>query len=260
MISSLGTVLASSPADVYWGLKFFTSPSNPTSSGGRGGSSNACYLSAGVEVAVTPNNASAIQTQITQAGTGNSTPTRLAIEAAVTYLKTVNDGNPKYILLATDGEPNCAPGSTSAGNSDLVGTIAAGKSAAAAGYKVFVIGVGPEAGNLTELAQAGGTDHFYSASTPAELSSALTTIVGTVAAGCSYQIGAAPPANPNALGVYLDKSLVPQSSTEGWSYDSSNTSIKLNGTYCSDLTSGKKTLVEIYLPCEPSAPLPPVIL
>jgi hypothetical protein len=68
------------------------------------------------------------------------------------------------------------------------------------------------------MAQAGGTEHFYSASTPAELSSALSTIVGTVAAGCIYPL-TSPVANPNALGVYLDKSLVPQSTTEGWIFD-----------------------------------------
>ncbi len=264
MTSSLSTVLASSPADVNWGLKFFTSPAASTTTGTGGktgrGSTNACIVSPGVEVAVSPNNASAIQAQIDQAGTANSTPTRLAIEAAVTYLNTVNDGNPKYILLATDGEPNCSPGSTSAGSSDLAGTVTAVQNAAAAGYKVFVIGVGPETGNLTDLALAGGTEHYYPATTPAELSSALSTIVGTVAAGCTYQIGAAPPANPNAIGVYLDKSLVPQSGTNGWSFDSTNTKITINGSYCDDLTSGKKTLVEIFLPCNATDPIPPVIL
>ena len=204
-------------------------------------------------------NAGNIQTQINQAGTANSTPTRLAIQAAVTYLDTVTDSNPKYILLATDGEPNCAPGTTKTTNSDLAGAVTAVGNAAAAGYKVFVIGVGPEAGNLTDLAVAGETEHFYSATTPAELSAALSTIVGTVAAGCTYPVDATKISNPNAIGVYIDKSLVPQNGTDGFSIDSANTTITINGTYCTDLTSGKKTTVEIFLPCDTSDPLPPVI-
>ena len=39
---------------------------------------------------------------------GSRTPTRSAENAAVTYLNTVTTSNPKFILLATDGQPNCA--------------------------------------------------------------------------------------------------------------------------------------------------------
>jgi uncharacterized protein YegL len=260
MISSLSTVLATSSSDVYWGLKFFTTPAAQGVTTGHGGSTstNRCYVSSGVEVAVGPDNAETINDQITQAGTSSSTPTRLAIAAAAAYLDTLKDTNPKYILLATDGEPNCAPDLRDNTASDLTATTKAIQDAAAAGYKVFVIGVGPEASNLTALAQAGGTDRFYSASTPEELSNALETIVGTVAPGCSYPLTSAV-ANPNALGVYLDKVLVPQNSTDGWSLDGSNTTVTFNGSYCDDLTSGKKKLVEIFLPCKPTDPLPPII-
>jgi hypothetical protein len=256
MISSLKTVLETSPVDVYWGLKFFTSPATP---GNGGTTATRCYVSAGVEVAVGPDNAATIQTQITQAGTASSTPTRLAIEAAVTYLDGLTDDNSKYILLATDGEPNCAPGASNTSNSDLEATTTAVQNAAAAGYKVFVIGVGPEASNLTALAQAGGTDHFYSASTPEELSSALTTIVGTVAAGCTYPVESTKVVDPNAIGVYLDKALVPQSNTDGWSIDSGNSTITIHGSYCADLTSGKKSMVQIFLPCKAADPIPPIL-
>jgi hypothetical protein len=258
MLSSLQTVLAASPAEVYWGLKFFSSPSNDTTT--TRATSASCNVSPGVEVAVAPGTADAIENQISQAGTATSTPTRLAIEASVAYLEALSDGSPKYILLATDGEPNCAPNASNTSNSDLAGTITAIEAAAAAGYKVFVIGVGPETGNLTNFAQAGGTDRFYPATTPEELSNALTTIVETVAAGCSYELGQAHPANPNAIGVYLDKSLIPQSTTDGWSYDAATATITINGSYCDDLRNGTKTQVDIFLPCRPDVPLPPVLL
>lgn len=252
MTTSLSSVLDTSPTDVYWGLKFFTSPQG-------GGTNNRCYVGPGVEVPVAAGSAATIKAQIDAAGTSSSTPTRVAIETAITYLDTVTDGNPKYILLATDGEPNCAPGSSSTTASDLTATIEAVGKATAAGYKVFVIGVGPEVGNLTAMAQAGGTTDFYSANSPAELSSALTSIVGTVAAGCSYPVDSAAVTNPNGIGVYLDKALVPQNATNGWSIDAGHTVITLNGTYCDEVTAGTKSQVEIYLPCKPDDPLPPII-
>jgi hypothetical protein len=257
--SSLGEVLASSSNDLNWGLKFFSSPTTGTGGSGGTGTSSSCYVAVGVEVPVGPGNANAIQTRISAVGTATSTPTRAAVDAAVVYLKTVNDGNNKFILLATDGEPNCASGSSGTGTADLPATVTAVENAVAAGYKVFVIGVGPEATNLTSLAQAGGTEKFYSALTPDALLDALASIVTTVAAGCTYELPSVPTA-PDAVGVFVDKSLIPQDDSEGWSYESgSSTTITIHGSYCDDLTSGKKTQVEIFLPCKTSDPIPTVI-
>jgi hypothetical protein len=265
IISSLGTVLTASSDDLNWGLKF-SGTAGTGGTGGRGGrggnpapSSGNCNVSAGVEVPVGPGNTDKIQTEISSAGNAGYTPTRLAIDAAVAYLKTVSDGNNKFILLATDGEPNCGSGTSDSTSSDLAGTVTALQNAVAAGYKAYVIGVGPETTNLTSLAQAGGTEDFYSALTPEELSAALSTIVSTVTAGCTYDLPSEPVA-PNAVGVYVDKSLIPQSDSDGWSYaPGSTTTININGTYCVALMSGESTVVEIFLPCEESAPIPTVI-
>jgi hypothetical protein len=80
--------------------------------------------------------------------------------------------------------------------------------------------------------------------------------VGTVAAGCTYELPSTP-ITPNAVGVFADKSLIPQSDSDGWSYaPGSNTTITINGSYCEDLKAGKKTLVEIFLPCKATDPIP----
>ena len=264
IIASLNKVLTSSSTDLNWGLKFFSSPSTATGTGGRGGTATTggnCNVTTGVEVPVGPGNATKIGGLISSVGNASTTPTRAAIDAAVAYLNTVNDGNSKYVLLATDGEPNCASGATTAagGDADLPATVTAVQNAAKAGYKVFVIGVGPEAASLTSLAEAGGSDKFYSALTPDDLSSALSSIVGTVAASCTYQLPSEP-VTPDAVGVFVDKSLIPQSDSEGWSYEpGSSTTININGTYCEDLKQGKRTQVEIFLPCKPSDPIPTVI-
>jgi len=259
IVSSLDKVLTSSSNDLNWGLKFFSSPST-TGAGGRGGFGvDNCNVSSGVEVPIGPGKTSTIQTQISAAGNAGNTPTRAAIDAAVAYLKTVTDGNNKFILLATDGEPNCGSGAFGSTSSDLDATVTALQNAVTAGYKAFVIGVGPEAANLTSLAQAGGTEKFYSALTPDDLTAALATIVSTVAAGCTYELPSQPVA-PDAVGVYVDKSQIPESDTDGWSYaPGSSTTINIHGSTCDDLKSGQKTQVEIFLPCKASEPIPTII-
>ena len=70
---------------------------------------------------------------------GSSTPTRAAENAAVTYLTRVTDTNPKFIVLATDGQPNC-PASGQM-NDDTPGAIAAVTTAKTAGFPTFVVGI-----------------------------------------------------------------------------------------------------------------------
>jgi hypothetical protein len=170
--ASLNQVLAASPTSVQWGLKFFTSPGGST-----------CTVNTGVEVGVGPNTAAQIQAAITGTSPGNQTPTMAAIKAAVAYFSTVNDGLPHYILLATDGQPNCDPGTSSdvtdASVMDTAGVI--GTAFQTDGIKTYVIGIGPSAGNLTSFAQAGGTGNYFPATSPAQLTAALNTIVGEVA-------------------------------------------------------------------------------
>ena len=108
-----------------------------------------------VAVPIAANNAGGIATQIanrTDASgmvtMGSRTPTRLAENAAVNYLDTVQTSNPKFILLATDGQPNCAAsGSNSA--DDTPGSVAAVTAAMTAGYPTFVVGISAPAARRT---------------------------------------------------------------------------------------------------------------
>ena len=70
---------------------------------------------------------------------GSRTPTRAAEDAAVTYLRGLTDPNPKFILMATDGQPNCPASGNSSGD-DTPGAIAAVTAAATAGFPTFVVG------------------------------------------------------------------------------------------------------------------------
>ncbi len=83
------------------------------------------------------------------------TPTGEAIDAVVERLLALPADGPKYILLATDGEPDsCARFDPQVGQ-DIV--IAAVQAAYAAGIQTYVIGLGTEAGArfLNDVAHAG---------------------------------------------------------------------------------------------------------
>jgi hypothetical protein len=247
MTASLNQVLASSPAGVQWGLKFFTSP--------RGSS---CTVNAGADVAVGPNTATQIQAAIAGTSPADNTPTKLAINAAVAYFKTVNDGLAHYNLLATDGQPNCESGSGTTSDAVAVtNTVAAIQASFDAGIKTYVIGIGPSTGNLDNFAQAGGTGTYFPATSPDALTAALTSIVKDVAS-CVFTMAAVPP-DPTNLGVYLDKTTkVPLDPSDGYSLSADSLTVTLNGSYCAGLKDGTYQVVQVYFGC-PGEPPPPII-
>ena len=202
------------------------------------------------------NNADAITTSIASTSPNYNTPTRAAIEVAVAYLKTIQDGRAKYILLATDGQPNCPATGDVATATDLDPAIAAIAAARSAGIAVYVIGVGPSAGNLDAMASSGGTNKFYPALSPQALTSALNAIVGAVAS-CVYTMASSPP-DPTNLGVYLDKQLILESATDGWTLSSPN-AVTFQGPTCERIKAGAYTSVQVLFGCPDKSELPAVI-
>jgi len=124
---------------VLWGLKTFPS------------TDMRCNVADGVEVPSAMMNYTPvwgrIQASAPGTGAGGGTPTTLAVQKAVTYLNATPSMNPRYIVLATDGEPNCGAGGGGGfggggfGSNDDAAAIKAVADALAAGYKTFVIGV-----------------------------------------------------------------------------------------------------------------------
>ena len=247
LVSGLNAVLTASSADVNWGLELFNSD-------------NSCGVAA-PEVPIAPGSAAAVQAYIATVTPGGSTPTRVAIQTAVTYLQTLTDTNGKYILLATDGEPNCLSGSGRGGSgaTDVLGTATEIGLALTAGFQTFVIGVGTETTNLTSFATAGGTVQFYSATSPDQLTAALNAIVGTVAS-CTFALGKAPP-DPNNIVIEFngDHSLRPPQDpnhVNGWDYTSpSDNTVQVYGSWCDNVTNGTYTTTQVLMGC-PGQPIP----
>jgi hypothetical protein len=229
--------------DVNWGLKFF-----PTANAAQ------CSVSDTIEVPIAANNADAVSSQVQSATVSLSTPTASAIDKSVAYLKTLTDNRPRFILLATDGQPNCRGGNIM--TTDLQGATTSATNSYRAGFPVYVVGIGPNLSNLSQIAQAGGTNDYYQVSSSQDLVDAFATISKLVAS-CTFTLTSTPP-DINNVAVYLDKNLVDKDATNGWSFGGGNRSILLNGTTCDKVTSGQATNVEILFGC-PGVPPPPTI-
>jgi hypothetical protein len=238
--TAVNQVVMETEGSLRWGLKYF--PNNAT-----------CGVTDGVSVAVGPSNAMPIATSIMATAPGGSTPTRLAVASAAAYLMSLADPNPKVLLLATDGEPNCAPGATTAADD---GAVAAVQALADSGVPTYVIGVGnvvPAQATLNMMAMAGGRPNagitsYYPVASSGDLIDTLRAI-GAQTMPCTYALGAAP-ASAQDLVVTASNVVIPRDATHanGWDYDTSMKTIRLFGAWCTKDQAGMLTNVEELLP------------
>jgi hypothetical protein len=249
VVPVLNQVITDSDGTVNWGMFYL------------GDEPGMCGVATAPVVPIAAMNAAAVTGSLT----GNlfngqvGTPTRRVIQGAVSYLTGLTDPNPKYLLLATDGQPNCAT-TTSLATDDTTGTDQAVMDALAAGIPTFVVGIGNTnaAATLNQLAidggrpQMGGATSYYQVDDAAALVSALGTIVGQ-AATCTFDIGAAPDGTTAAgLGVFGDGAKIAMDPGNGWSFkDASKTTIILNGTICDQVMSGVIHDVTVAFVCMP---------
>jgi hypothetical protein len=262
VVPTLNSVVTRTDSSVLWGMKSFPE-----------GSGNECVagsVTSNIDVKVAATDATAVTAGITATTPdGNGTPTGDAINAAVTYLKTLTDTNPKYILLATDGEPSCAaiPSSedTDAARPYAVTAVTNAKTA---GFPTFVIGIGTTASDTTtlnQMADAGGevpanatnplSPHFYLASDMTTLTSALGSITGQISS-CLFPLGMTPPV-PNdstKLGVYVGSGMtrIPYDSKNlnGWDYtDGNDTAVEVYGSWCNMIQADGAGAVQIIFGC-----------
>jgi hypothetical protein len=249
MKTALAQVLTTSATTVKWGLKLYSTPKQQ----------DICGVSDGVEVPIAAGNAKQMNDAINSAQNApdsGRTPTREAVRKGVAYLQTVTGPEPKSILLATDGQPNCVEGSADNTTSDETATREAIQVARDTGFKVYILGIGPDtmANALTSYAQAGGTDKYYAAASAEELAKQFSSIVGSVAS-CTFTLKTAPPVKDN-VAVEFDgnKSLrAPRDTTHanGWDYATPGnyTTIQLYGEWCDKLTNGTYKSAKVLFGC-----------
>lgn len=186
-----------------------------------------------------------------------NTPAHLGLAAALTHYQglAVNPAG-RYVLFATDGEPNCAADAATAASQ----TVAAVTALAQAGIKTYVLGFGGgftndavlnNAAQAGQVPRAGGPPHYYAANSAAELAAVLDTIAGgIIVPSCSYALASLPP-NPDDVTVTLDGVVVPRSTqhTNGWDYHPDAMTITFFGSYCDQITSGAVANVSFVYGC-----------
>jgi hypothetical protein len=256
--AALKQVVSMTDMNVNWGLKFFSDNGH-------------CGANGAPAVAIGAGKAAAISTAIGNAKPGGNTPTRDAVSTGAAYLMGVSDMNPKYLLLATDGLPNCPAGCSLTNPSsactmtdnpaeDKAATDAVA-TAAANGVPVFVIGVGMTGADATlnamavagGMPQTGAATSFYSVTDTASLVSALNAILGRVAS-CKFNVGDAPNSmtSVDQIDVYGDSTLIGKdtSHANGWDYtNTSHTAIEVYGPQCDAILSGAIKNVTITFRC-----------
>jgi hypothetical protein len=259
MTAALTQVVSQTDTTVNWGLKMFAD------------ASGSCGVApTTVAIPVGPGNAAPIANAITARTdaignvlNGSSTPTRRAEEAAVNYLSTLSDPNPKYILLATDGLPNCAPGSSTS-TDDTAGAVAAVTSARMTGFATFVVGISSAGGAadsaLSAMAIEGGRPRatsppYYPVTSGAELVATLNTLVG-VASSCEYAVPNPPTTDGTTsradIWVSGDGTRIERdaSHVNGWDYTSTAmTSVALYGAPCDAVKAGTVQTITIVFRC-----------
>ena len=229
----------------------------------------------------------AILSFLGKAKPSGGTPTGSALNNAAQSLKDLGkSGSRKYMLLVTDGGPNCNfalsstctctyaskkycctsyPGTCASGHTclDETRTLKIIKDLHTKDkISTFVIGLDGTAEYktlLSEMAKAGGvpltagTVSYYSADDLVGLKSALKTIVGSVIS-CEIKLDEKPK-SPDHVHIWLDGKKVSRdkNKSNGWEYtDSTYLKIKLYGKACENLQVGKDHKLTATFKCEQS--------
>jgi Mg-chelatase subunit ChlD len=257
-------IIETTNASISWGLKLYPESQD----------TDACAAETIVpliHVPVAANNATnVVGAVIATDPEGDGTPTGDAIKFAAAHLTELSatSDNPKFILLATDGDPSCPEGDSAIAYA--VDNISA---ALTSGFPTFVIGVDTSKESsierLNAMAMAGGRPRppestnplapntaFYLASTQAELTEALQAITGELAS-CIFTLNPPPPVPDNIAvdfnGVRADRD---PTRMNGWEYTTpDHTSLEVYGTWCERIKNEAMNQVEIKYGC-PNVPIP----
>jgi len=243
--AAIENLVMTNQTSINFGLKLFPNDSS-------------CGVNDGATVQVGPSTTSAIQYALTAAPDGEA-PIESAIGSAVSYLQELNDSSPKLILLATGGQPSCAPGGDPTAD-DSAGAETAVSSALTAGRPTFVLGVASSSdpvatATLNQMAtnggeaQTGAATSYFALSDLDALSASLNKMFST--GGCTLPLSGG--SAGGALSVSVTKGNgtfeLPQDPINGWSYDASTQNIVLNGSACADFLDYDDTNITLSSNC-----------
>jgi hypothetical protein len=215
-----------------------------------------CMVASSPDVGISLGSGSAIMSRlVTVDPRAGDTPTPQAFATAESYLTSTSSSRERFIILATDGLPEPACGSTLPATVTAIGGVRS-----RLGVDTFVIGiVGPDRSGdtsgipalrdgLNMMADAGGrprttgTLRYYEAVDGASLTSALRSVIAA-ATDCEFTLSSTPP-RPGSIEVRMGSTLVPATS---WTLSGRNLSI--TGFYCDQIRAGLVTSISVADPC-----------
>lgn len=168
---------------------------------------------------------------------GAGSPLHTSLRNAISNFNArATNPNGRYVLVASDGLPNC----TTIPEDAINDSIDAVRDLKSAGIKTYVVGIandGTSAGVLDDLAVEGGTGHYYPADSSGEIIAVLDEITSSVTqVSCEYTLDSGPDAAGD-LEVKVSGSEVPYSPdhTNGYDYDPASHVLTFYGEACDDL-------------------------
>jgi hypothetical protein len=201
-----------------------------------------------VEVAPALDNAAAIDSVMSMSMPVGETPTGESLDVVWQQLDALDVPGRKYIVLATDGEPDtCVMPNPQEGQPQ---SLAAAQAAFAAGIETFIISVGADVSDmhLQEMANAGkgvqmGDPNapFYLALDQAALVDAFSDILAGVRS-CQLDLDSAlTDADAANCSVEVNGTIVPLGDPNGWQLNNPN-EVELLGTACDALQTGTSSV------------------
>jgi hypothetical protein len=240
---AIDATLAANGKSLGWGLEIFPSDGN-------------CAAGTNIDVPVGMSTTGAIANAMSAMAPIGSTPTTDAIHGGGRYLSGLADGLPKYLLLATDGQPNCG---VLIGNDDTVNAVNAVRDEANAGVYTFVVGIAADAMSdqaLTMMSANGneaktGAQNYYSIMTQADFQNAMNAII-TRLTSCTLSMPQAP-TNHTFNGVFVNGSPVAHdpSHKNGWDTTTDGKIITIYGPACDSLISPTAMQASAIFQCSP---------
>lgn len=207
---------------------------------------NSGCMAGTLDVPFALNNADKINAVINQTQPLGATPTGDSLVNALMYLGDRTQQvdappvTPGYVLLVTDGEPDC-PGA------DAVQAVTA---LTMANIKTYVVGYQiDDMGQslMMQMAMAGGTDHFYPVESGADLQAAFTAITSDLI-HCEFDLSEAP-SDPTFVQVTIDGKTVDLNTADGWVIDGKK--VTLQGGSCAMLKDGMPHNLKAEVECDP---------
>jgi hypothetical protein len=221
-----------------------------------------CNVSTSPVVGVDFNTGAGIESALLPMTTCGGTPVAVTLLNMRDYLLGRPRDNPRHILIATDGAPNCNGGLN--GNTcfctcfdstdcalcpalpnnclDDLRTYAALDALRSDGIKTYVIGMSGAAVNwgevMQDMAEHGGTEDFYAAENPEDVQAMFDTITSLVSK-CQFSIEPSEVPDPWLVNLYLDGELLPMDpeGRTGWAW-ASETRIEFFGPPCNMIVTG----------------------